>query len=133
MKHMINFILKKSDKFFYGLMLMMMSFHASAATTNKGFFGWLFDVTKEQGQYSMDTLGIVMQIGGFFLLGWAVFMIVKHNLDKKKGNTPDTSWGLVGVLVVCGAIALGFGSWVDMADSTAWGSGGGNSGKIQIQ
>ncbi|MBE8745299.1 MULTISPECIES: hypothetical protein [Aeromonas] len=133
MKHMINFILKKADKFFGGVMLMMMSFHASAAGTGKGVFGWAADVVKEQGQYGMDMLGTGMQLLGFVLLGWAVFMVVKHNLDQKKGNTPDTSWKLVGVLIICGAISLGFGSWVDMADSTAWGSSGGNSGKIQIQ
>lgn len=133
MKHMINFIFKKADKFFYGMMLMIMSFNASAAGTGKGVFGWAAEVTKEQGQYGMDMLGTGMQLLGFFLLGWAVFMVVKHNLDQKKGNTPDTSWKLVGVLIICGAISLGFGSWVDMADSTAWGSSGGNSGKIQIQ
>ncbi|MDU7313102.1 hypothetical protein ACTG2K_22905 [Aeromonas caviae] len=133
MKHMINFIFKKADKFFYGMMLMIMSFNASAAGTGKGVFGWAAEVTKEQGQYGMDMLGTGMQLLGFVLLGWAVFMVVKHNLDQKKGNTPDTSWKLVGVLIICGAISLGFGSWVDMADSTAWGSSGGNSGKIQIQ
>ena len=133
MKHMINFIFKKADKFFYGMMLMIMSFNASAAGTGKGVFGWAAEVTKEQGQYGMDMLGTGMQLLGFVLLGWAVFMVVKHNLDQKKGNTPDTSWKLVGVLIICVAISLGFGSWVDMADSTAWGSSGGNSGKIQIQ
>lgn len=133
MKHMIKFIFKKADKFFYGMMLMIMSFNASAAGTGKGVFGWAAEVTKEQGQYGMDMLGTGMQLLGFVLLGWAVFMVVKHNLDQKKGNTPDTSWKLVGVLIICGAISLGFGSWVDMADSTAWGSSGGNSGKIQIQ
>lgn len=136
MKHMINFILEKSNKLFYGAMLIMMSFHASAATgtgTGNGIFGWGAAVVKEQGQFGMNMLSSIMQIFGFILLGWALFMIVKHNLDAKKGNTPETSWKLVGVLVLCGAISLGFGSWVDMADSTAWGSSGGNSGKIQIQ
>lgn len=133
MKNMFNFILKKADKFFYGVMLMIMSFHASAAGTSKGLFGLAADVVKEQSQYGMDMLGYGMQALGFVLLAWAVFMIVKHNIDAKKGNTPETSWKLVGFFIICGAISLGFGSWVDIADSTVWGSSGGNSGKIQIQ
>lgn len=98
----------------------------------EGFGGWAEERTKSQGQSGINTLYIVLQIIGVVLMAWGLWMVVQHNLDKKKGNTPNTSWMLVMVLVVVGAMMLGFTTFTKKADETAWGSSGGDNQKITI-
>lgn len=104
---------------------------AFAASTGIG--GWLASRTKDQGQGLVDAIYTGLQVGGIGAMAWGAWMIIQHNIDKKKGQTPNTSWTLVFALLIGGAICTGFSSWTKMADETAWGSSGGNNTKITIQ
>ncbi|MEL7595409.1 hypothetical protein AADX40_15550 [Aeromonas veronii] len=128
-----SFIKKGFDKASLGLFMAMVSFQSVAVDTNKGLFGMGASVAKEQGGYWLETVGTGMQVLGFSSIAWGVWMVIQHQRAKKQGGGQDTSWGLILTLIVGGAVALGFGSFVDVADSTAWGSAGGNAGKLQIQ
>lgn len=111
-----------------GAVLALISTPALAQST--GFGALAENVAKNQGGGFLAAFLIFLQVVGAFMVGAALFMVIKHN--KTNGQGQDTSWKMVAVLAIVGVMMVFFSGTMKKAEESVW-SGQGDRTKITIR